>query len=208
MRKYIQKYYYTFKDLCSLTNQTLTLSNIIKLGYNGETYTFENPTSDIFSRAAMMFENWYFITTDEELSFTQAELTNLNSNKLYNLARKLKIWYLEEYDYFKARLDNYNALKDKLIAPLKTHAEVDNSNNNYDDDTPQIKIVDNTTIFDKAHASFYNYGDNHQESTTESDNLYNIQKLDELKRLYSNIEDEWATTLKRYIIAAEDDVNE
>lgn len=208
MRRYIQKYYYTFKDLCSLTNQNLTLSNIIKLGYNGESYTFENPTSDIFTRAAMRFENWYFIATDEELSFTEEELTNLNSNKLYNLARKLKLWYLEEYDYFKARLDNYNALKDKLIAPLKTHTDVDNSNNNYDDDTPQIKIVDNTTIFDKAHASFYNYGDAHQESTTESDNLYNIQKLDELKRLYSNIEDEWATTLKRYIIAAEDDVDE
>lgn len=204
MRNCITKYYYTYADLCALTGLSLTMSDIIKLGYEGETYTLKSPIEDIFARAALQFENWYFITTDEELSFTAVEITNKSSKKLHSLARRLKMWYLEEYDYFKTLLDYYTELQDKLIAPLKTTTDVDNSNNNYDDDTPQIKIVDGTTIFDKAHASFYNYGDNHQKSTTESDNLYNIQKLDELKRLYSNIEDEWATTLKRYIITAVD----
>lgn len=204
MRNRITKYYYTYADLCALTGLSLTMSDIIKLGYEGEAYTLKSPIEDIFARAALQFENWYFITTDEELSFTAQEITNKSSKKLHSLARRLKMWYLEEYDYFKTLKDYYAELQDKLIAPLKTHTDVDNSSNNYDDDTPQIKIVDNTTIFDKAHASFYNYGDNHQESTTESDNLYNIQKLDELKRLYSNIEDEWATTLKRYIITAVD----
>lgn len=202
-KKYNIKYYYTYKDLCELTNTSLTLAQIIKLGYSGENTNYNAIVQEIFERAIIKFENWYFILKDEELTFTAEEITNMSSDKLRELARRLKDWYYSTYTYYSTMLTYYNSIESTLMAPIETVVNSESSNNSYDDDTPQTKTVDGVDIFAKDHASFYNYGDNTNETTSKVDNLYNVQKLSELHKNMLDLKDEWATTLKDYIITAQ-----
>ena len=102
-------------------------------------------------------------------------------------------------------MSEYNDLKDKLINNIESTQHSEGNHNDYDDDTPQTKIVDSHNIFDKEHASYYRYGDNDADITNNVNNQYNIEKLEMLKNRMFDVKDEWATTLKDYLISAEYD---
>jgi len=88
-----------------------------------------------------------------------------------------------------------------LINNIESTINITSDRNDYDDDTPQVKIVDETTVFDKSHASYYRYGDNNQEQTSETNTMYNVEKLEMLNNKLFDIKDEWATTLKDFILS-------
>ena len=192
------KYYYTFKDIERLINFDLTFADVIGLGFNKE-YTSPTGLEDIWAIVKTKYYNWFFFVSTEQLTFNNTEKVSKRSTKLYDLARRLIAWVDSDYNKYHTLLTYYNALKDKLVDKIESSQTVDNSHNDYDDDTPQHKIVSGVDLFDKSHASYYKYGDSHQESSASADTIYNIEKLDKLYTLYHDVESEWAESIERFI---------
>lgn len=188
-------YYYKLNDIAEASpdinifsledlQQALHLSSL-----TNEEIAVLNP---IYQLAQDKFSNWIWIRSEKELSLTL----------VYSLWNIIMRWKNVYYDMYKTLLTNYQSLQNKLIDKINSTTTVDTSSNNYDDDTPQNKIVDGVNIFDKSHASYYRYGDGNQTQESDVDTMYNIQKLDMLKNMIFNVKDEWATTLKDFIISA------
>lgn len=196
-------YYYTYEELKHKTLLNLTFDDIIKLGDGGVAFitgTTLTAVEEIFAIACLKYNNWNFIKLDEELEFTASEISNKNSNKLYDLARRLKLWYYSTYEKFTTILNEYDGIKAHLVDNIESVVVNSGNNNNYDNDTPQTKIEDGNVIFDKSHASYYRYGDSENTQTSQVNTMYNLEKLDMLKDKITNLKDEWATTLKDYIL--------
>lgn len=215
-KDFVDVYLYTFKEIRDYYIEKqieyggiapFNFDTIQKLSYGNDFISGDTLTQveDIFSLALIKFENWYCFKSYEKLELTRDDIIILVSHRLRDLGRRLKLWYYATYDNYKTLLTEYNDLKNKLINNIESTQHSEGKHNDYDDDTPQTKIVDSHNIFDKEHASYYRYGDNDADITNNVNNQYNIEKLEMLKNRMFDVKDEWATTLKDYLISAEYD---
>lgn len=158
-------------------------------------------SKDLVDFITARFADWYCVESKDE---------NLSSQLCYKWLDKFITILLETYDRYSTLLNFYNLEKANLMNPL-TETEAIEAGSSMEsesrfNDTPQNSQAQ-TSFNDDEHSTNQGYakntGTSGAETTRHKDNVYTIEKLDRINRLYRNLLLDWSDAFRSLFIGGE-----